>query len=82
MKETAAPYTFLVTEEYIGRRSFWMRGLSKADAIKRWTKMRAMPEPLTDEIIQVVDVSSTPYVPGVERKAKPKPAAKRYREPV
>lgn len=81
MSETAAPGSFLIVEEYIGRRQYWIRGKYRADALKRWAQLRAAPPPITDEVVKVTAVDAVPYVPGAERKVTSKPAVKRQVEP-
>ena len=81
MSETAAPNSYLIVEEYIGVRRYWIRANGRVRALKRWAGLRVAPPPMTDEVVKVIGVEATPYVPGSERKAKPKATPKRSAAP-
>lgn len=81
MSETAAPNSYLIVEEYIGVRRYWIRADGRVRALKRWAGLRVAPPPMTDEVVKVIGVEATPYVPGSERKSKSKPSVKVAKEP-
>jgi hypothetical protein len=81
MSETAAPDTYLIVEEYVGVRKYWIRARSKGKALQRWAGIHREPPPIIDEVVKVTAVGAVPYVPGVERKSKRKPDVKRQKDP-